>query len=102
MRLNQQNQDVTPVSEGTKMSHLEQPADYIITIEGCIDCALVEWSGPISIASIVTDDDQATTILSGIETDQAGLVGLIRYLHGLGIVLLSVVRVDYNQPLESF
>ena len=35
------------------------------------------------------DDDQATTF-SDVVMDQAGLVGLIRRLHGHGIVLISV------------
>jgi|GEM_PF-1716470 len=74
------------------MSHLVQPAAYIIVIQGRIDCAPLEWSGPVTIASAVADDDQAITTLSGIVTDQAGLIGLIRHLHGLGIVLLSVTR----------
>ena len=34
--------------------------------------------------------DQPTTTLSGDVADQAALVGLVRHLHGLGIVLLSV------------
>jgi hypothetical protein len=42
--------------------------------------------------SISTDDHQVTT-LSGIVMDQAGLVGLIRRLHGRGIVLLSIRQV---------
>jgi hypothetical protein len=33
------------------------------------------------------------TTFSHIVMDQAGLVGLIRHLHGLGVVLLSVREV---------
>jgi hypothetical protein len=43
------------------------------------------------------EGDRLTTTLSGIVTDQAGLLGLIRHLHGLGIVLLSVERIARQQ-----
>jgi hypothetical protein len=75
------------------MSHLDQHAQYVIKIEGCVDGTLVDWFGPVDIASVLEDGDRTVSTLSGIVTDQAGLVGLIRHLHGLGIVLLSVERV---------
>ena len=78
------------------MSHLDQPAAYGITVEGCVDETLV-GGGPVAIPSVVEDGDGAVTVLSGIVTDQAGLVGLIRHLHGLGIVLLSIERVAPRQ-----
>ena len=34
-----------------------------------------------------------------ISTDQSGLIGLMRHLHGLGFVFLSMNRLDPN-PLE--
>lgn len=33
------------------------------------------------------------TLLS-LSTDQSGLVGILRHLHGLGFVFLSIVRMD--------
>ncbi len=39
---------------------------------------------------IVREDDTAT--LFTVCTDQSGVIGLIRYLHGRGYVILSVVR----------
>ncbi len=75
------------------MPHLDQKAQYIVKTEGCIDAPLVDWFGPVEITSVVSDGGEAVTTLSGIVTDQAGLVGLIRHLHGLGLVLLSIERV---------
>jgi hypothetical protein len=37
----------------------------------------------------LTDNSQVTTI-SNVLMDQSGLVGLIRRLHGRGIVLISI------------
>ncbi len=76
------------------MPHLDQKAQYVIKTEGCIDATLVDWFGPVEITSVVPDGGEAITTLSGIVTDQAGLVGLIRHLHGLGLVLLSIERAS--------
>ena len=75
------------------MPGLDQPADYVVRIHGRIDGNPTDWLGPVEIASAVADGDKDVTTLSGIVTDQAGIVGLIRHLHGLGIVLLSMERV---------
>ncbi len=74
------------------MPSLDQEAAYVIKIQGRIDSNLVDRFGPVSIASAVEDEGRTITTLSGIATDQAGLVGLIRHLHGLGVVLLSIER----------
>jgi hypothetical protein len=42
---------------------------------------------------VLVDNSQVTTF-SEVIMDQAGLVGLIRRLHGHGIVLLSVRQVE--------
>ena len=42
---------------------------------------------------VLADGSQVTTF-SDVVMDQAGLVGLIRRLHGLGIVLISVVGCE--------
>ena len=74
------------------MPHLDQKGRYIIKIEGGVDATLVDWFGPIEITSVVADGAEVVTTLSGIIADQAGLVGLLRHLHNLGIVLLAVER----------
>ncbi|HEY3341533.1 MAG TPA: hypothetical protein VGK81_05925 [Anaerolineae bacterium] len=79
------------------MPRLDEHADYVIKILGHIDETLVDWFGPLNIASDAEEGGQLTATLSGIVTDQAGLLGLIRHLHGLGIVLLSVERIARQQ-----
>lgn len=74
------------------MAHLDQPARYTITIEGSIDPTLAEWCGPLTISQGQLPDGTVVSQLADITADQAGLVGTIRHLHGLGVVLLCVER----------
>ncbi|MCL4393371.1 MAG: hypothetical protein M1482_00880 [Chloroflexi bacterium] len=82
------------------MPHLQERAPYVIRIGGSIDKSLVDWFGPVDIASASQEDGRTISELSGIVTDQAGLVGLIRHLHGLGIVLLSVERGAHDSQAK--
>lgn len=63
---------------------------YEIRIYGPPDDSWREWFGGAQVkVESLADDGQATTF-SNVIMDQAGLVGLIRRLHGRGIVLISV------------
>ena len=63
---------------------------YEIKVYGQLsDSWLVGFGDGKSPVEMVVDDSQATT-LSNVVMDQAGLVGLIRRVHGLGIVLISI------------
>lgn len=74
------------------MSHLDQPARYTILIEGSADPSLVDWCGPVTITTERAQDGAIITRLADIAVDQAGIVGIIRHLHGLGVVLLCIER----------
>ena len=63
---------------------------YAIKIQGQLDDAWLGWFGEAEVhAKSLVDESQVTTI-ANVVMDQAGLVGLIRQLHGHGIVLLSI------------
>ena len=79
------------------MSHLDEHTRYTITIEGTIDASLADWCGPLTITTGQGPGGVTVSALSGISADQAGLVGIIRHLHGLGVVLLTVER---GEPSE--
>jgi hypothetical protein len=80
------------------MSHLDERTGYTITVEGTIDATLADWCGPLTIAAAQAPDGTKVTTLSGLVADQAGIVGIIRHLHGLGVVLLTVERGKCDAP----
>ena len=72
---------------------LNSQNSYEIKVYGQLDDSWLDWFGEAKAhAEILADNSQVTTI-SNIIMDQAGLVGLIRRLHGLGIVLISIRQV---------
>jgi hypothetical protein len=68
---------------------------YHIQLRGQIDEAEINAMSPLKLAR--KSGDTAVTQFS-VRTDQSGLVGLIRYLHSLGFVFLSLIR---EQPLNG-
>jgi len=77
----------------TQTVNLQSQNRYEIELLGQPDD---DWKGWFEGAKITTSslaDGSHVTRLSEIVMDQAGLVGLIRRLHGLGFVLLSIRRV---------
>jgi hypothetical protein len=62
---------------------------YRIEVRGQVDDKDLNAMGPLQV-TLVEADTTATRFTAC--TDQSGLVGLIRHLHGRGIVLLSLQR----------
>lgn len=62
---------------------------YRVQVAGRVDEAELNATSPLEIQ--VEQYNADTTWLS-VQTDQSGLVGLMRHLHGLGFVFLSVER----------
>jgi hypothetical protein len=62
---------------------------YRLQLQGRIDEQDINTGSPLQLT--VEQIDLATTCLT-FRTDQSGLVGLIRHLHGRGLVLLSLYR----------
>jgi hypothetical protein len=60
---------------------------YHIEVRGQADDAFNETS-PQQMTAVRVD--QASTLFT-VRTDQSGLIGLIRHLHGRGFSLLSVI-----------
>jgi hypothetical protein len=61
-----------------------------------MDRAWEDWLEASCICSVV-EDGQPVTRLTVQFKDQAGLIGVLRQLHGMGLELLSVTRVS-NRP----
>ena len=67
---------------------------YILKVKGFVDQEDINASSPVKLSV-----DRATgsaTELSAC-TDQSGLIGIIRYLHSLGFVLLSVQVIETSR-----
>jgi hypothetical protein len=62
---------------------------YLLEIRGQVDEDEINAMSPLQMT--VKQMDAAATLLT-ISTDQSGLIGLMRHLHGLGFVFLSVKR----------
>ena len=72
---------------------LNSQNQYEIKIHGQLDNSWLAWFGEAKVHVEVADNDIQITTFSNVVMDQAGLVGLIRRLHGLGIVLISIRQV---------
>jgi hypothetical protein len=68
---------------------MDQVHTYRIEVEGRVEERELNAAAPLRVR--VEDDGEARTRLT-VYTDQSGLVGLVRHLHGRGFVLLAVKR----------
>ena len=66
---------------------------YEIKIHGQLDDSWLGWFGGAKAHVETRVDNSQVTTFSDVIMDQAGLVGLIRRLHGLGILLISIRQV---------
>ena len=67
---------------------------YEIQVCGQVDDSWLDLLGKAEVHSEILADNCQVTTLSDLIMDQSALVGLIRRLHGLGIVLISIRRLD--------
>ena len=77
----------------SRSMNLNTQNKYEIKIYGQLDDSWLGWFGYGKAHAEVLDDESQVTTYSDVIMDQAGLVGLIRRLHGHGIVLISVRQV---------
>lgn len=76
---------------GVEWKIMNDVCTYLVVLRGRIDEAEINSLSPQQVA--VTSADAAATSLT-VCTDQAGLIGLLRHLHGLGFIFEAVTRVD--------
>lgn len=73
---------------------MDDVCTYHIQIDGQIDEAEFNAMSPLKLTVI---ESGPTSTLFSARTDQAGLVGLIRHLHGLGHILRSVICLSTRE-----
>ena len=71
------------------MSGAARSARYEIRVEGVLDQCWTAWFEGLEI-----DSDDSQTVISGAVADQAALHGLLNRVCDLGLVLISVRRLD--------
>jgi hypothetical protein len=67
-----------------------EPAPYELRVEGHLDEHWSTWFDGMSLSR----EDDGTTTLRGLVTDQAALHGLLAKVRDLGITLISVEAID--------
>ena len=70
---------------------------YHIRIKGHLGSEWTDWFDGLSI----TLEDNGETLLTGSVVDQAALHGLLRKVRDLGMLLISVIRVEPGQADAS-
>ena len=73
-------------------TNMQPTISYEIEVAGLMDRTWEDWLEASRIQSTVKDGQPVTRLTVQFE-DQAGLIGLLRQLHGMGLELLSVTRV---------
>jgi len=68
---------------------LSQPATYQIRVKGALDARWASWFEGLVVT--VAEDE---TILTGSVADQSALHGLLNKIRDLGLLLISVSRID--------
>lgn len=74
---------------------MEDVRTYRIRIRGHIDEAELNARSPLHLVVEASDDHSTQVVLNA---DQAAVIGVLRHLHGLGFVLLSVDGAAVNTP----
>lgn len=70
-----------------------EPSIYQIRVEGHLDPAWGSWFAGL----VVTLEDDGHTLLTGGIVDQAALHGLLKKVRDLGMLLVSVNRIEPGQ-----
>jgi hypothetical protein len=71
-----------------------QPSIYKIILQGHLSSQWSDWFDGFTITLDERLDERGQTILVGPVVDQAALHGVLKKIRDLGIVLISVNRID--------
>ena len=67
---------------------------YEIRLKGHLDGRWAAWFDGLSL----TNENDGTTLISGLVADQAALHGLLQKVRNVGLPLVSVTQVEPDQP----
>ena len=77
-----------------------QPVVYQIRLKGHLGAQWTDWFEGLTI----TLEEDGDTLLTGPVVDQAALHGLLKKVRDLGLPLVSVIQVQFNEthPYRSY
>jgi hypothetical protein len=81
------------------MSRLVHDHIYRIEVESQLDPGRAAWFDNLTL-TVEERAEGPVTVLRGPLVDQAALMGLLRRLHGLGLSLLLVQRLDPGTAVD--
>jgi hypothetical protein len=84
---------ISIMSETTTGDHREA-GRYEIRLKGRLDPRWAAWFDGLSL----THESDGTTLISGLVADQAALHGLLQRVRDIGLPLISVTRIEPDQP----
>ena len=73
----------------TNSRSYDQPTRYLIRIQGTMDATWSDWFGGFSVTP-----QNGETLLEGEVMHQAALHGILAKINELGLVILSVERIE--------
>ena len=87
------NRDRVMSNEINSESEKAQPMVYQIRIKGHLGRQWTDWFGGLTL----TLEDNGETLLTGPVIDQAALHGVLKKVRDVGMPLLSVIEVQFNE-----
>ena len=76
------------------ISTANEAGRYEIRVKGHLDSRWASWFDGLSL----TNSGDGTTVIHGLVVDQSALHGLLRKVRDVGLPLVSVTRVESDQP----
>ena len=76
---------------------LDLSAVYRIKVRGRLKESWSDWFDGMTIEFLFGPDGMTVTMLTGVIADQSALYGVLNKVRDLGLILLSVERVDPDQ-----
>jgi hypothetical protein len=73
-------------------------SSYLIQLRGQVNVEELNPMSPHQMTTVPVKDGVVEASIFTVDTDQSGMIGLLRHLHSLGFVILSAVM----QPQENF
>jgi GTPase len=73
------------------------PAHYELRVQGHLDDSWSTWFGGMALSR----EDDGTTTMRGLVTDQAALHGLLAKVRDIGATLIAVMTTDTPQSQET-